>query len=71
MPSARYEWSRHGGRTTHWPFAPPEAAPAVWLGIAPEFRSNLERILSTSRFYLQIDASDASPARARRRVRRR
>jgi hypothetical protein len=70
MPDARYEWSGYGGRTAYWPFLPPDAAPTM-AAIAPEFRANFERILSTSRFYLRIDSGDGRNARARRRARRR
>jgi len=70
MPAARHVWSAREGRTAHWPFAMPDAAPALpW--IAPEFRSNLERILSTSRFYLQIEVGAAQRTGMRRRSRRR
>lgn len=70
MRSARYERSEYGGRTAHWPFALPDVVPALpW--VAPEFRSSLERILSTSRFYLQIEVSDRRQARMRQRSPRR
>ncbi len=71
MPGARYAWSGGGGRTPYWPFALPDQAPEL-PGIAPEFRATLERILSTSRFYLQIEAGSArrQPS-ARKRIRRR
>jgi hypothetical protein len=66
MSGARYEGSAHRSRTAHWPFALPDPAQALpW--IAPEFRSNLDRILSTSRYYLQIEAGER---RQRGRVRR-
>ena len=71
MRGARYEWTGYGGRTALWPFAMPDVTPeAPW--IAPEFRSSLERIMSTSRFYLRIEVTEGRrQAGARRRARRR
>jgi hypothetical protein len=70
MRAARNEWTGYGGRTAHWPFAMPDVTPeAPW--IAPEFRSSLERILSTSRFYLRIEVAEEWRRGARRRARRR
>lgn len=70
MRGARYERMGDGGRTAHWPFAMPDVTPEdPW--IAPEFRSSLERILSTSRFYLRIEVAETRRPGARRRARRR
>jgi len=70
MRGARFAWSAYGGRTAHWPFALPDVTPErSW--IEPELRSNLERILSTSRFYLRIDVTEGRRAAPRRRARRR
>jgi hypothetical protein len=71
MRGARYEWTGYGGRTAHWPFSMPDVTPESPC-IAPEFRSSLERILSTSRFYLRIEVAEGRrPVGTRRRARRR
>jgi len=70
MRGARYERSPHGAKTAHWPFAMPDAMPAfAW--VAPEFRANLERILSTSRSYLRIEVPEGRQVGTKRRSRRR
>lgn len=70
MRGARYEWTHYGGRTAHWPFALPDVTPvSPWID--PEFRSSLERILSTSRFYLRIEVADGRRQTGARRPARR
>lgn len=65
MRAGRYESIGHRA-FPRWPFAVPDGYPE--MPIAPEFRVSLERILQTSRSYLQIaPGRSGRPGRRSRR----